>query len=473
MAIFPYNMHEYSGLAQPLYLAIITIIAQVVTVYFDKHARAIAWGTLIIATSVLFAEILSLWKGATHNGTGDLSDLGQFVVFLLALSSVMIYLSLCKIDGLPFKMEFVSLILLSTVGVFISMVSQNLLVLFCALELQSLAGYALAAFNNKSVKSSEAGLKYFVLGALMSCLFLLGCSFLYGYTGSIDISEIGVVMGQQFKYGTVNIALIVGAVLVLSAVVFKLSGAPLHIWTPDVYEGSPIAAVSYFSTAQKLGLLVVLSSLITKAFNHESIFYILKIVAICSMIIGSLGALMQTSIKRLMAYSSILNIGYAFIGLSTGNYQAAYIYMLIYAITAAGFFACLVALFGSKSDDITFDDLKGIASERKALSASIALFMFSFIGLPPFAGFFGKFLLFLVAIQNGEMTIAIVGALSSVVAAFYYLKIVKAMYFEQPIEEIRVIPTQAALKSISGLSAFVIILIIPCFLLIVYSTWKG
>ena len=470
MAMFPYNMHEYTGLAQPLYLAIITIFAQVIAVYFDKHARAIAWTSMFVATAVLFTEILPFWKSSDYSNGTTLIDLGQFMVFLLAATSVMIYVSICKIDGLPFKMEFVSLVMLSTVGVFISMVSQNLLVLFCALELQSLAGYALAAFNNKSVKSSEAGLKYFVLGALMSCLFLLGCSFLYGYTGSIDISEIGMIMKTQFTDGTVNIALIIGAVLVLSTVVFKLSGAPLHIWTPDVYEGSPIAAVSYFSTAQKLGLLVVLSSLVTRAFNHESIFYILKIVAIFSMVIGSLGALIQTSIKRLMAYSSILNIGYAFIGLCTQNYQIAYIYMLIYAITAAGFFACLVALFGSKSDDISFDDIKGIASERKALSATIALFMFSFIGLPPFAGFFGKFLLFLVAIQEGEIALSIIGAVSSVIAAFYYLKIVKTMYFEHPLSEIRVIPTQTALKSISGLSAFVIILIIPSFLLIAYST---
>jgi NADH-quinone oxidoreductase subunit N len=324
------------------------------------------------------------------------------------------------------------------------------LLLFCGLELQALSGYALAAFNSKNVKSSEAGLKYFVLGALMSGVMLLGISFLYGFSGSIKFSEINNALNAGT--GEFNIGLVVGALLMVSAILFKLSAAPLHMWTPDVYEGSPISSVSYFAVAQKFGMLIVLINILDDVMGAYLLHDLIKIIAIFSMIIGALGAIMQLSLKRLMAYSTILNIGYSFVALclnSDESNYAALIYMLIYVIGAMGFFACLIALFGKKSDEATFDDLKGIAQKRKAIAASISIIMFSMIGLPPFSGFFGKYYVFYHAIKNGEITLAIIGFLTSVIAAFYYLKVIKFMYFMEAKSELEIIPTQNATRLVT------------------------
>ena len=310
----------------------------------------------------------------------------------------------------------------------------------------------MAAFNNKDVKSSEAGLKYFVLGSLISCLMLLGISFFYGFTGSIYFNDIRAALDGEF-----NIGLVVGAIFVLAAILFKLSAAPLHIWTPDVYEGAPVSAVTYFAVAQKVGVLIVLINfvtLVTGNYLRVSVDLI-KIAAILSIFIGALGAMMQSSLKRLMAYSTILNVGYVLIAISLHSeegFRSAIIYMLIYVIGTIGFFACLVALFGEKSDIASFADLQGISAERKTIAASIAIIMFSMIGLPPLAGFFGKYYVFYNAIIQGEVTLAVLGVISSVIAAFYYLKVVKYMYFMEAVEKTAIIPTNRGLLSVSVIS---------------------
>ena len=366
--------------------------------------------------------------------------------------SIVIYKSLIKISDKVIKVEFITLILLSTVGVFISISARDFIILFCGLELQALSGYAMAAFNNKDVKSSEAGLKYFVLGSLISCLMLLGISFFYGFTGSIYFNDIRAALDGEF-----NIGLVVGAIFVLAAILFKLSAAPLHIWTPDVYEGAPVSAVTYFAVAQKVGVLIVLINfvtLVTGNYLRVSVDLI-KIAAILSIFIGALGAMMQSSLKRLMAYSTILNVGYVLIAISLHSdegFRSSIIYMVIYVIGTIGFFACLVALFGRKSDIASFADLQGISAERKTIAASIAIIMFSMIGLPPLAGFFGKYYVFYNAIIQGEVTLAVLGVISSVIAAFYYLKVVKYMYFMEAVEKTAIIPTNRGLLSVSVIS---------------------
>jgi NADH-quinone oxidoreductase subunit N len=366
--------------------------------------------------------------------------------------SIVIYKSLIKISDKVIKVEFITLILLSTVGVFISISARDFIILFCGLELQALSGYAMAAFNNKDVKSSEAGLKYFVLGSLISCLMLLGISFFYGFAGSIYFNDIRAALDGEF-----NIGLVVGAIFVLAAILFKLSAAPLHIWTPDVYEGAPVSAVTYFAVAQKVGVLIVLINfvtLVTGNYLRVSVDLI-KIAAILSIFIGALGAMMQSSLKRLMAYSTILNVGYVLIAISLHSeegFRSAIIYMVIYVIGTIGFFACLVALFGEKSDIASFADLQGISAERKTIAASIAIIMFSMIGLPPLAGFFGKYYVFYNAIIQGEVTLAVLGVISSVIAAFYYLKVVKYMYFMEAVEKTAIIPTNRGLLSVSVIS---------------------
>lgn len=281
---------------------------------------------------------------------------------------------------------------------------------------------------------------------------LLGISFFYGFAGSIYFNDIRAALDGEF-----NIGLVVGAIFVLAAILFKLSAAPLHIWTPDVYEGAPVSAVTYFAVAQKVGVLIVLINfvtLVTGNYLRVSVDLI-KIAAILSIFIGALGAMMQSSLKRLMAYSTILNVGYVLIAISLHSdegFRSAIIYMVIYVIGTIGFFACLVALFGKKSDIASFADLQGISAERKTIAASIAIIMFSMIGLPPLAGFFGKYYVFYNAIIQGEVTLAVLGVISSVIAAFYYLKVVKYMYFMEVVEKTAIIPTNRGLLSVSVIS---------------------
>lgn len=441
-------------------LASLAMVMQIVAVYTKNASRQIALATTLLGLGIVYYMLYFVPEyelGFTLSfATSPAISLFKAIVLGLALMSLVVYRDIAKIANSKLKIEFITLVLLSTLGVFISISARDFMLLFCGLELQALSGYALAAFNTKSSKSSEAGLKYFVLGALMSGLMLLGISFLYGFSGSIKFFEIRDALNGF------NIGLIVGSVLVLSAILFKLSAAPLHIWTPDVYEGAPISAVTYFAVAQKIGMLVVLINITdgvigdyTQVSNE-----LIKIVAILSMIVGSLGAIRQVSLKRLMAYSTVLNVGYVLVGVCLhspeGNY-AAFVYMLIYVIGVMGFFACIVALFGLKSDEATFEDLQGIAGSRKTLAAAISIIMFSMIGLPPLAGFFGKYYIFYNAVAEGEIVLAIIGVLTSVIAAFYYLKIIKCMYFMESPRAVIMIPTKRGLWIVTVLTlAFIL-----------------
>lgn len=455
-------LNQITMIIPEILLAGLAMTMQIVGVYYKGSSRLVASATAILSLGVIGYLLSNIPEPAV--GFSDsfiISDrifLYKALVLGLATMSLVVYHDLTKIAKSNLRMEFVTLVLLSTVGVFISISASDLILLFCGLELQALSGYALAAFNSKESKSSEAGLKYFVLGALVSGLMLLGISFLYGFSGSMKFNDIRIALN-----GDLNIGLIVGAVLLLTGILFKLSAAPLHIWTPDVYEGSPISAVTYFSAAQKIGMLVVLINVVDSVIGDYIYISveIIKIVAILSMIAGALGAIMQVSLKRLMAYSTILNIGYVLVGIClhspVGNY-AAFIYMLIYAVGAMGFFACLVALFGEKSDVATFDDLKGIANQRKSLAGAISIIMFSMIGLPPLAGFFGKYLVFYNAVLQGEIVLALLGVLTSVVAAFYYLKVIKYMYFMEAKEKIQAIATNRGLLMVTVINVAFIML---------------
>lgn len=418
----------------------------------ERNISSIYIAVLIIITGGLIYYPISYGYYGKSFLTSSVMNLFKAVILALTIMSLFIYRDFVKIAGQKLKMEFMTLIMLSTLGVFISISARDLLLLFCGLELQALAGYALAAFNTRDEKSSEAGLKYFILGALMSAIMLMGMSFLYGFSGSINFADIKYLMASKPSIG-----LICGVLFIAIAILFKLSAAPFHIWTPDVYEGAPISSVSYFATAPKIGMLVVLINILDGVVGGYEIVSqeLVKIVSICSMLIGAFGAIGQTSLKRLMAYSTISNMGYALMAVSlysvSGN-NVAYIYLLIYAIGAVGLFASLVALFGDESDNATFDDLKGAAYHRKALSAAIAVIAFSMIGLPPFAGFFGKYYVFLSALQSNELLLVIIGVISSVISAFYYLKIVKHLYFFKPLKPFKKITTKKGLWLVTTIS---------------------
>lgn len=440
----------------PEILVALTIMLMQVVAVFRKgfDARVINITLWLFVAIAIFLIYLPVDYKLYNNSflTSSVINLFKAVILGLTIMSIVIYQDFIKITEKTARMEFVSITFLSTLGIIVSISARDFLLLFCGLELQALAGYALTAFNTKSEKSSEAGLKYFILGALVSALMLMGISFIYGFTGSIYFAEIKPVMASQPSLG-----IICGMLFVIVAILFKLSAAPLHVWTPDVYEGAPISAVSYFATAQKIGALLVLINILDGVTDSYELLSnnLIKIAAILSMLVGSLGGIGQNSLKRLVAYSTILNVGYILIAISlnsvSGN-NVAYIYILIYSISTIGLFSALIALLGASVEEANFDSLNGASYSRKALSAAIAIIMFSMIGLPPFAGFFGKYYVFLSAIEQNEMTLVIMGLLSSVVAAFYYLKIIKHIYFTKPITPFKVIGTQKGLWIVTTIS---------------------
>lgn len=418
-----------------LTLTMLALLSQLSAVIFNNKKNLIINLTIIFAGLIVFG---TLYFGGTEIigfnnsfATNYTTGICKALVLVFSLSSIIIYKDYCRIADKELKNEFATLILFSTVGIFITISSRNFLLLFCGMELQALTAYVLAGFDLKSSKSSEAALKYFILGALISCLTLFGISFVYGFGGSLEFKHILQTLNQQ---SSVNIGLVVGIMLFLSGTFFKLAAVPLHMWAPDVYEGAPITSVTYFTTASKIGIVAVLINIITYVIGDYKQISIdlIKIIAVFSMLVGTGGAIRQKSLKRLMAYSSILNIGYVLIGVvlhsEQGNF-AALQFTLIYAVSVLGFFACLITILGSKANEANFNDIRGVAANHKVLAAIIAIIMFSLIGLPPLAGFFGKYYLFYQAIIDQEFLLAFIAISTSVVAAYYYLKVIKTMYF--------------------------------------------
>ena len=359
--------------------------------------------------------------------------LAKILILIGAAFSLMLALDYNPRNGLA-RFEFPVLMLFATVGMMGMVSAGNLMVLYVALELQSLALYVLAAFARDDVRSSEAGLKYFVLGALASGLLLYGISLVYGFSGTMDFTTLGHLLN-----GTASPGLVVGIVFVIVGLAFKISAAPFHMWTPDVYEGSPSSVTAFFATAPKVAAMALLLRVMSGPFGHllASWQLIIQIVSVVSMVLGALAAIGQTNIKRLMAYSSIGHMGYALIGLAVGTelgIRGVLVYLLVYIFMSAGTWACIIAMRRQGRSVEKIADLAGLAKTDPGLALAFAIFMFSMAGIPPLAGFFGKLYVFLAAVQSGLWTLAIIGVLTSVVGSYYYLRIVKVMYFDAPVE---------------------------------------
>jgi NADH-quinone oxidoreductase subunit N len=334
------------------------------------------------------------------------------------------------------RFEYPVLMVLSVVGMMVMVSAANLMTLYLGLELQSLALYVLAAFARDELRSSEAGLKYFVLGALASGLLLYGISLVYGFSGTMDFTALAKTLSQP---ATASPGLIVGIVFVLIGLAFKVAAVPFHMWTPDVYEGSPTSVTVFFSTAPKVAAMALLLRTMITPFGHQLIAWqqLIVVVSIASMILGALAAIGQHNVKRLMAYSSIGHMGYALIGLAVGTpegIRGVLVYLIVYVFMSAGTFACIIAMRrrGRALEEIT--DLSGLARTDPGLALALAVFMFSMAGIPPLSGFFGKLYVFLAAVQGGMWTLAVIGVLTSVIGAYYYIRIVKVMYFDAPVE---------------------------------------
>ncbi|MBD1139141.1 NADH-quinone oxidoreductase subunit NuoN [Pelagibacterales bacterium SAG-MED46] len=362
-----------------------------------------------------------------------MASLMKIITLLAAFLALVIssnYLKTFKI----FKIEYPILILSSVLGMMVMISSNDLMVFYMGLELQSLALYVLTTFNRDQLKSSEAGLKYFVLSALSSGLLLYGCSLIYGFSGSTNFDIISSQLNSN------EYVLTFGIVFILVGLAFKISAVPFHMWAPDVYEGSPTSVTLFFTMVPKIAALTVFIRFLYVPFLNliDQWQMIIIFLSIASMLFGAIAAIGQTNIKRLIAYSSIGHIGYTLAGLATGSnegIQSSIIYILIYIIMNLALFSCLLMLRRNNQYYEEIDDLSGLSKNHPLLSLSLLVILFSLAGIPPLAGFFAKFYIFKGVIEQSMYFLAITGLLSTVIAAFYYLRIIKIIYFDKEKEK--------------------------------------
>ncbi|MCW9032664.1 MAG: NADH-quinone oxidoreductase subunit NuoN [Rhodospirillales bacterium] len=424
-----------------LFIACVAMVLLVLGVFQKEGAgKTIAFlSTITLALAMLILVAFSQGTVTTFNGLFIADQYSAFAKFLILLGSlltlVMSQSYLKRVDSNKF--EYSILILLSTLGMMMMVSANDLLSLYVGLELQSLSLYILAAFRRDDLKSSEAGVKYFVLGALASGMLLYGSSMIYGFTGTTNFDA----LAQQFQNadGHVSVGLVVGIVFMLAGLAFKISAVPFHMWTPDVYEGAPTPVTAYFAVAPKIAAVALLMRVMIGPFGElvSQWQQIIVFISIGSMLLGAFAAIAQTNIKRMMAYSSIGHIGFALIGIAVGNQagvQAVLVYLAIYLFMNVGTFACILCMTRNGESVENISDLAGLGKSNPAMAAVLAIFMFSMAGIPPLAGFFGKLYVFLAAIEAGMFTLAIIGVLASVVGAFYYIRIIKVMYFDESTE---------------------------------------
>tara|TARA_B100001057_G_scaffold196289_1_gene196982 strand:+ start:1139 stop:2557 length:1419 start_codon:yes stop_codon:yes gene_type:complete len=418
-----------------IFLALSIMFLLILGVFKKESSKIIQNASLLvllITAVITFNETISVDQTVIFNSSIIIDYLSSFmkIITLLAAFIVLIissnYLRTFKI----FKIEYPILILSSVLGMMIMISSNDLIVFYMGLELQSLALYVLATFNRDQIKSSEAGLKYFVLSALSSGLLLYGCSLIYGFTGTTNFN---LIAGQ---FDNSDYALTFGIVFVLVGLAFKISAVPFHMWAPDVYEGSPTSVTLFFTMVPKIAALTVFIRFLYVPFLEliDQWQLILVFISIASMLFGAIAAIGQKNLKRLIAYSSISHIGYALAGLATGSndgIQSSVLYITIYIVMNLGFFSCLLMMKRNNVYYEKIDDLSGLSKNHPLLSLSLLIILFSLAGIPPLAGFFAKFYIFKSVIEQSMYFLAIVGLLSTVVAAFYYLRIIKIMYFDE------------------------------------------
>ena len=362
---------------------------------------------------------------------------------LFVLNSSKNFITENKLD----KFEYPIIILLSILGMFFMVSANDLILFYLGLELQSLSLYILASIDRDNLRSSESGIKYFVLSALSSGLLLYGCSLLYGFIGSTNFDLIAIQLNKE------NVGAVFAMVFILVGLAFKISAVPFHMWTPDVYEGAPTSITSYFAVVPKVAGLALLIKFMLIPFSNILLEWqtIIIFISIASMILGSVAAIVQKNIKRLLAYSSIGHIGYALAGVATGvisGYESAIVYISIYVIMNIGAFSCLYLLKKDGQYKENISDLSGISKKHPLLAISFLIILFSLAGVPPLGGFFAKFYVFTSVLEQKMYALAIIGLLTTVISAFYYLKIIKTIYFDDSVITFEEVKNKAAQVSI-------------------------
>jgi NADH-quinone oxidoreductase subunit N len=366
----------------------------------------------------------------------EFSNYAKLLILLAAALTLILAMPYNKRENI-LQFEFPILILFAVVGMMMMVSANDLISLYLGIELQSLSLYILATIRRDSAKSAEAGLKYFVLGALSSGILLYGMSMVYGFSGSTGFDSLTIVFDNYSDNKSI-IGVTVGLVFILAGLAFKVSAVPFHMWTPDVYEGAPTPITAFFAIAPKVAAMILIIRILIQPFGEffDQWQQIIWFISAASMILGAFAAINQSNIKRLMAYSSIGHMGFILVGLVAGNEsgtQAVLLYLTIYLFMNIGTFACILAMRrqGRMVEDI--DQLAGLSRTNPIMAICITVFMFSMAGIPPLAGFFGKYFIFKAAIEANLYTLTVLGLLASVVSAYYYLRIVKLMYFDSPL----------------------------------------
>ena len=418
--------------------------------YRERSTPVVNLGAIMLLIAAAFVTV-GIPDGTLFGGSFVIDDFARFFKVLAFVGSA--FAIVMSLDYLAVerqqKFEYAVLILLSTVGMGMMISAGDLIALYLGLELMSLGLYVVAASNRDSVRSTEAGLKYFVLGALSSGMLLYGCSLIYGFTGNVSFAGIAKASGQG------GIGLIFGLVFLFAGFCFKVSAVPFHMWTPDVYEGAPTPVTAFFAAAPKIAGVAIFARTSISAFPGivPQWQQIVVFVAIASMLLGAFAAIGQRNIKRLMAYSSIGHVGFALIGLAAGTaegIQGVLVYMSIYLAMTLGTFAAILSMRRSEGMVEEISDLSGLARSNPPMAFFLALLLFSLAGIPPLAGFFAKYYVFLGAIKAGLYGLAVIGVLASVLGAYYYLLIVKIMYFDEPAAGFNPMPGE--LKVVLGIA---------------------
>ena len=405
----------------------------------DQSTRTVSWLAVVTMVVVGFFVIAGPSDGAVTFAGMFVVD--QFAVYMKVLvligSALAVVMSFGYIrdEGME-RFEFPVLLVLATLGMLMMISANDLMALYLGLELQSLALYVVAAFKRGSLRSTEAGLKYFVLGALSSGMLLYGCSLIYGMTGATSFAVLNAALSSG---GDVPIGLVIGLVFLISGLAFKVSAVPFHMWTPDVYEGAPTPITAFFAVAPKIAAVALFLRVMMSPFGGliSEWQQVIIVVSIASMVLGTFAAIWQDNIKRLMAYSSIGHMGYALVGLASATEEGmrgTIIYMTIYLAMNIGTFAVILNMKRAGAMVEGIHDLAGLARSRPLMALAMGVFMFSLAGIPPLAGFFAKLYVLLAAVNAELYALAVIGVLASVVGAFYYLRIIKIMYFDAPSE---------------------------------------
>ena len=450
-------LHDLMPLLPELILACGAMLMLMFGAFIGERSAAMVNGWCVVVLVLAGVALVWLPPGphVMFGGSFLVDDYARFLKVLTLVGSggaLLLSLDYLTIEKQQ-KFEYGALFLLATLGMLMLISASDLIALYLGLELMSLPLYVIAASNRENLRSTEAGLKYFVLGALSSGMLLYGASLIYGFTGTVNFA--GIAKATQNGAG---LGLIFGLVFLFVGFCFKISAVPFHMWTPDVYEGSPTPVTAFFAAAPKVAGIAIFARVTVVAFpgiTHEW-QQIVVFVSIASMALGSFAAIGQRNIKRLMAYSSIGHMGYALVGLAAGTaegVQGVLIYMSIYVAMTLGTFAVILSMRRDGRLVETISDLAGLSRTHPTMAFFLAVLLFSLAGIPPLAGFFAKFYVFLAAIKAGLFTLAVIGVLTSVVGAYYYLAIVKIMYFDEPVQSFERMPMLLRLVlGVSGLA---------------------